>query len=81
MFLTYISGNDLKDLSLCSILNITFIYILSAERFFQIYVTGLKFNKDFFEYRKYFIRQSGDRNWIFISHICNLIAHGECGDL
>jgi hypothetical protein len=29
---------------------------------------------------KYFIRQSGDRNWIFISHIWNLIAHGECGD-
>ena len=40
-------------------------------------VTGLKFNKDFFEYRKYFIRQSGDRNWIFISHIWNLIAHGD----
>ena len=37
--------------------------------FFHIHVTGLKFNKDFFEYRKYFIRQSGDRNWIFISHI------------
>ena len=70
-----------KNLSLCSVLNITFIYILSAERFFQIYVTGLKFNKDFFEYRKYFIRQSGDRNWIFISHIWNLITHGECGDL
>jgi hypothetical protein len=48
---------------------------------FQIHVTGLKFSKDFFEYRKYFIRQSGDRNWIFISHIWNLIAQGKCGDL
>jgi hypothetical protein len=28
----------------------------------QIHVTGLKFNKDFFEYRKYFFRQNGDRN-------------------
>jgi hypothetical protein len=28
----------------------------------DLHVTGLKFSKDFFEYRKYFIRQSGDRN-------------------
>jgi hypothetical protein len=28
---------------------------------FQIHVTGLKFSKDFFEYRKYFIRQSGNQ--------------------
>ena len=54
---------------------------LSVERLFKYTYTGLKFNKDFFEYRKYFIRQSGDCNWIFISHIWNLIAHGECDDL
>jgi hypothetical protein len=58
-----------------------FEYYLVSWTFFQIHITGLKFNKDFFEYRKYFIRQSGDRNWVFISHIWNLIAHGECGDL
>jgi hypothetical protein len=38
---------------------------LVSWAFFQIHVTGLKFNKDFFEYRKYFIRQSGNCNWIF----------------
>jgi hypothetical protein len=26
------------------------------------HVTGLKLNKDFFDYRKYFIHQSGNRN-------------------
>ena len=35
-------------------------YILSAEHFFKY--TGLKFNKDFFEYRNYFLCPSGDRN-------------------
>jgi hypothetical protein len=54
---------------------------LVSWTFYQIHVTGLKFNKDFFEYRKYFIRQSGDRNLIFISHIWNLISHGESCDL
>ena len=56
-----------------------YLHLLSWT-FFHIHVTGLKFNKDFFEYHKYFIRQSGNRNWIFIK-IWNLIAHGECGDL
>ena len=54
---------------------------LVSWTFFRIHITGLKLNKDFFKYQKYFIRQSGDRNWNFISHIWNLIAHGECGDL
>ena len=58
-----------------------YLHLVSWAFFSNIHVTGLKFNKDFFEYRKYFIRQSGDRNWIFISHIWNLIAHGECGNL
>jgi hypothetical protein len=42
---------------------------LVSWTFLQIHITGLKFNKDFFEYR----------NWNFISHIWNLIAHGKCG--
>ena len=52
-----------------------YLYLhLVSWTFFQIHITGLKFNKDFFEYRKYFIRQCGDRNWNLISHIWNLIA-------
>ena len=61
-------------------MNITFIYILSAERFFKYTLMVWNLAKIFFEYRKYFIRQSGDRNWNFISQIWNLIAHGEYGD-
>jgi hypothetical protein len=53
---------------------ITFIYILSVERFFKY--TLLVWNlRDSFEYHKYFIRQSGDLNWIFISHIENCKGH------
>jgi hypothetical protein len=52
------------------------IYILSVERFFKytLLVWNLRVS---FEYHKYFIRQSGDLNWIFISHIWNLIVHGD----
>ena len=59
---------------------IVFQFFVSWTLFFKYTLLVWNLTKYFFEYRKYFIRQSGDRNWIFIRYIWNLIAHGECGD-